>query len=77
MAMSDETHHVNESADKITLTTKIKRGSGTRDQDEIKVKIKAADPVAAAQKLDATVNRILDHGTAETLRTTQPDGDSE
>jgi hypothetical protein len=73
--MSNETHHINESADKVVLKTKIKRGSGTRDQDEINVKVKAADPVKAAQKLDATVNAILDHGTAETLRGTQPTGE--
>lgn len=73
--MSNETHHINESADKVVLKTKIKRGSGTRDQDEINVKVKAADPATAAQKLDATVNEILDHGTAETLRATQPTGD--
>jgi len=72
--MSDNTtHQVNESADKVTLTTKIKRGSGTRDQDSIKVKVKAENPVQAAQKLDATVNAILENGTAETLRGTQPE----
>jgi hypothetical protein len=75
--MTDETHHVNESADKITLTTKIKRGSGTRDQDEIKVKVKANAPVTAAQKLDDTVRAILELQTADTLRQAQPDGDGE
>lgn len=74
--MSDETHHVNESADKITLTTKIKRGSGTRDQDEIKVKVKANSARDAASKLDTTVRAILERGTADTLRQAQPDGDS-
>jgi hypothetical protein len=73
--MSNETHHINESADKVVLKTKIKRGSGTRDQDEINVKVKAADPATAAQKLDATVTAILEHGTAETLRGTQPTGE--
>jgi len=71
------THQVNESADKVVLTTKIKRGSGTRDQDSIKVKVKAENPIQAAEKLDATVNAILEHGTAETLRGTQPSGESE
>jgi len=71
--MSDTTHQVNESADKVTLTTKIKRGSGTRDQDSIKVKVKAENPVQAAQKLDATVEAILEHGTVNTLRNAQPE----
>lgn len=73
--MSNETHHINESADKVVLKTKIKRGSGTRDQDEINVKVKASDPATAAEKLDATVSAILEHGTAETLRGTQPTGE--
>jgi len=71
--MSDDTtHQVNESADKVVLTTKIKRGTGTRDQDSIKVKAKAENPVQAAQKLDETVEAILEHGTVNTLRNAQP-----
>ena len=73
----DTTHQVNESADKVVLTTKIKRGSGTRDQDSIKVKVKGDDPMDAAVKLDRTVNAILENGTAETLRGTQPSAESE
>jgi hypothetical protein len=71
--MSDTQHTVSESADKVVLTTKIKRGSGTRDQDTIKVKVKGSNPVEAAEKLDNTVNAILDYGTATTLREAQPD----
>jgi len=29
-------HNISESADKIRLETKVKRGDGTRDQDEIR-----------------------------------------
>lgn len=70
-------HRVSESADKITLKTKIKRGTGTRDQDEINVKVKGADPEATADKLHETVVAIGDNGTINALRGTQPAGGGE
>lgn len=70
--MSEDVHHVNESADKITLTTKVKRGTGTRDQDEVKVKVKGTNPEATAAKLHATVVAIGEEGTVDELRSTQP-----
>jgi len=69
--------HINESADKIVLTTKIKRGNDTRDQDEIKVKVKDNDPEKAAQKLHATVVAIGDQNTVNALRGTQPTSSEE
>jgi len=74
MTDNDTTHHVNESADKVTLTTKIKRGEGTRDEDRIKVKVKADDPEEAAEKLHETVVAIGSKGTVNALRGTQPTG---
>jgi hypothetical protein len=71
------THHVNESADKITLKTNVKRGSGTRDQDKLTVKIKDDDPEAAAAKLAATLTELENHGVTDTLRNTQPEEDDE
>jgi hypothetical protein len=73
--MEDTTHTVNESADKIVLTTKIKRGNDTRDQDEIKVKVKDNDPESAAKKLHATVVAIGEQNTVNALRGTQPTED--
>ena len=67
---TDVSRHINESADKLTLTTKVKRGSGTRDQDEIKVKVKGDDPELVVTKLNQTVTRLT--GTAQVLRDTQP-----
>jgi len=64
-------HNVNESADKIRVETKVKRGSGTRDQDEIKVKIKGNDAEEVVEKLNATVDLLQD--TSDTLRNIQPD----
>jgi hypothetical protein len=74
--MSDETHHINESADKITLKTKLKRGSGTRDEDKLDVKVKGDDPDAAAARLAETLDALDREGVADTLRATQPEGDA-
>ena len=74
--MSDPQHTVSESADKIVLKTNVKRGSGTRDQDKIDVKIKGSDPGDTAAKLAQTLDALEAEGIANTLRETQP-GDSE
>jgi len=63
---------VNESADKINLKTKVKRGTGTRDQDEVVVKVKADDPNDAAAKLANTLAALDAVGVTDTLRETQP-----
>lgn len=69
--MSDKEHHVNESADKIVLKTKVKRGTGTRDEDRIEVKVKGDDPTHAVDKLNQVLDRLEDTGTATALRSTQ------
>ena len=74
--MNDLQHTVSESADKIVLKTNVKRGSGTRDQDKIDVKIKGSDPEDTAAKLAQTLDALEAEGIASTLRETQP-GDSE
>ena len=74
--MNDPQHTVSESADKIVLKTNVKRGSGTRDQDKIDVKIKGSDPEDTAAKLANTLDALEEQGIASTLRETQP-GDSE
>jgi hypothetical protein len=68
--MTDKTHNVNESADKIRVETQVKRGDGTRDEDRIKVKVKGDDPDEVVDKLNETVARLSD--TSETLREMQP-----
>jgi len=73
MADQEPTHTVSESADKITLKTNVKRGSGTRDQDKLTVKCKGSDPEATADKLKATLDALAENGVAEALRDTQPD----
>jgi len=68
-----KTHSVSESADKVVLKTKIKRGTGTRDQDEINIKVKASDPQEAAEKLHDTVVAVGEKDTVDKLRETQPE----
>ena len=72
--MSKKNHTVNESADKITIKAKLKRGTGTRDQDVLDLKVKGSDPDEVVSKLDATIANL--EATSETLRAMQP-GDSE
>jgi len=72
---TDTTHHINESADKITLKTNVKRGSGTRDQDKVTVKVKGDDPEGTAATLAETLAELDEHGVTTTLRNTQPEDD--
>jgi len=51
-------HRISESADKLTLTTKVKRGESTRDEDRIKVKVKGDDPDEVVAKLEQTVANL-------------------
>ncbi len=71
---TETTHNLNESADKIRLKTQLKRGSGTRDQDTIEVKVRGDDETEAVEKLNETL-RLLNE-TAEIARGTQA-GDDE
>lgn len=72
--MTDKTKRtISESADKIVLKTSVKRGTGTRDQDKIDVKVKGDIPTNAATKLADTLAALEEYGVADTLRDTQPD----
>ena len=75
--MSDEdvSRNISESADKIRVETKVKRGSATRDQDELKVKVKGNDPDDVVAKLNATIANL--HETADAVRDLQPAGDDD
>jgi len=71
--MTEKKHTVSESADKITLKTSLKRGSDTRDQDKINVKVKGNDPDETAAQLAQTLDALEAEGVAQTLRGTQPE----
>ena len=55
----------------VSITAKLKRGSGTRDQDEIKLKAKGRDADEAAAQMAALVERA--EAWADDLRAVQPD----
>ena len=66
---------ISESADKIVLKADVKRGTGTRDQDKINVKVKGDDPEGTAERLAQTLAALEAEGVAKTLRGTQPETD--
>ena len=69
--MSEKTHQVNESADKIRLQTKVKRGSGTRNHDQLNVKVKGNDPEETFKKLNDVLKELQD--VPQDLRDIQPE----
>ena len=71
--MGDKQHNINESADKIRVETKVKRGTGTRDQDTIKVQIKGDDPDDVVARLNQTVENLRE--TADAARSIQPNNE--
>ena len=71
--MTEKNHTVNESADKIVLTTNVKRGEGTRDQDKLRVKVKGSQPDEVAHKLKMTLDALEANDVTNTLRQTQPE----
>ncbi|WP_137288815.1 DUF7389 domain-containing protein [Natronorubrum halophilum] len=57
----------------VSITAKIKRGSGTRDQDEIKIKAKGRNAAHAAAEMD----QVLEYADewSDQLRAVQPAAD--
>ena len=56
---------------------KIKRGTGTRDQDEIVIEGRGASAVEAAQDFEQALQMAEEHGWTQRLRDMQPDGDGD
>ena len=71
-ANEDRSRQINESADKIVLKTKVKRGTGTRDEDKLDVKVKGDDPAMTVEKLSHVLDELEAQGVAEKLRGAQP-----
>jgi hypothetical protein len=61
-------HNVNETADKIRVQTKLKRGTGTRDQDTHNIKVRADSPEAAAERMAAVVAALEDRDVFADVR---------
>ena len=70
-SMSEKRHTVSESADKIVVTTNVKRGTETRDEDKIRVKIKGDNAAEVVDKLNRTLTRLQE--TSDQLRSMQPE----
>jgi len=64
----DVTHTVNESADKITLKTKLVRGTGTRDQDKHDLKARGETPKEAAEALSETLAKLEERDVFQRAR---------
>lgn len=69
----DVVRRISESAQPIKLTTKVKRGTGTRDQDTIKVNISGDDPAETVADLNKTLELLEE--TAQTARDIQPESE--
>jgi len=59
----------------VSVTAKLKRGSGTRDQDEVKIKAKGADAAEAIEEMDETLEAADEW--ADLLREIQPTEESD
>jgi len=70
--MSDADETVENVASGVSITAKVKRGSGTRDQDTIKIKAKGTDAAEAIEEMDAVLERADEW--ADDLRDVQPGG---
>lgn len=55
---TETTKNLNESADKIRLQTKLKRGSGTRDQDTHTLKARGETAEETAEELSALLREL-------------------
>jgi len=70
--MSDETTEVREDRTRYTkLTTKVKRGTATRDQDTVKVVTRDPDPERAAQDHQRAIEAV--RSAADAARSIQPE----
>lgn len=66
---TDETNHnLNESADKIRLETDVTRGTGTRDQEKHKLKVRGETPAEAAENLSDALAELEDRDVFERAR---------
>jgi len=67
--MTDET--IENVASGVSITTKLKRGSGTRDQDTLKIKAKGKTAEEAIENMDSVIAEAEEW--ADELREVQPE----
>jgi len=71
--MSEPTHNVNESNEKVRVTTTVKRGTGTRDQDTHKLKVRAETPQEAAEQMHILLRELEKADVYDRVREIQND----
>jgi len=69
--MSEPTHNVNESNEKVRVTTTVKRGTGTRDQDTHKLKVRAETPQEAAEQMHVLLRELENADVYDRVRAIQ------
>ena len=70
-------HEITESHDKIRIQTKIKRGTGTRDQDTHNVKVRGRTPDEVARRMEVTIFELQERDVFESVRQIQSEEDYE
>ena len=72
--MEASDHEITETADKIRIQTKIKRGTGTRDQDTHNLKVRGRNPDEVARRMEKTIAELQKRDVFETVREIQSEG---
>ena len=72
--MKGSDHEITETADKIRIQTKIKRGTGTRDQDTHNVKVRGRKPDEVARRMEVTIFELQKRDVFEEVRQIQSEG---
>jgi hypothetical protein len=71
----NETKNLNESVDKIRLTTSLTRGESTRDQEKHKLKVRGETPEAAAEALSDALAELEARDVFERARNVGQEAD--
>jgi hypothetical protein len=75
--MSDDVETTETVHSGVSITAKIRRGEGTRDQDDLTIKGKGATADEAADDFEASLQAAEENNWAERLRAIQPGDDDE
>jgi hypothetical protein len=70
---AEKNWNLNESHDKVRLSTDITRGSGTRDQEKHKLKARGETPEEAAEMLSEALAELEDRDVFERARAIEGD----
>lgn len=70
MMSDNNSETIENTASGVSVTTKLKRGTGTRDQDELKIKAKGTSPEEAVENMEEVLEEAEEW--AEALREIQP-----